>query len=80
MTSRSKSRAFDFVAITGPSGCGKSTLMHLIGGLDTPSGGELTVDGLALHRASEAELTQLPAAPARDRVPVFQPAPDDERL
>ena len=48
---------FDFVAITGPSGCGKSTLMHLIGGLDTPSAGELTVDGLPLHRASEAELT-----------------------
>jgi putative ABC transport system ATP-binding protein len=48
---------FDFVSITGPSGCGKSTLMHLIGGLDTPSAGELTVDGLALHRASEAELT-----------------------
>lgn len=48
---------FDFVAITGPSGCGKSTLMHLIGGLDTPTSGELTVDGLPLHRASEAELT-----------------------
>ncbi len=47
----------EFVAITGPSGCGKSTLMHLIGGLDTPDAGELTVGGLALHRASEAELT-----------------------
>ncbi len=48
---------FDFVAVTGPSGCGKSTLLHLLGGLDTPSAGELTVDGLPLHRASEAELT-----------------------
>ena len=48
---------FEFVSITGPSGCGKSTLMHLIGGLDTPSAGELTVDGLPLHRASETELT-----------------------
>ena len=47
----------DFAAITGPSGCGKSTLMHLIGGLDTPSRGEVFVDELALHRASEAELT-----------------------
>lgn len=49
--------ARDFAAITGPSGCGKSTLMHLLGGLDTPTSGEITVDGLALHRATEAELT-----------------------
>jgi putative ABC transport system ATP-binding protein len=46
------------VAITGPSGCGKSTLLHLIGGLDTASEGEVHVAGLALHRASEAQLTQ----------------------
>jgi len=49
--------AGEFVAITGPSGCGKSTLMHLIGGLDTPTTGEIVVAGLPLHRASEAELT-----------------------
>ncbi|MGB8167432.1 MAG: ABC transporter ATP-binding protein [Chthoniobacteraceae bacterium] len=48
---------FAFAAITGPSGCGKSTLMHLLGGLDTPTRGEVVVDGLALHRATEAELT-----------------------
>ena len=47
----------EFVAITGPSGCGKSTLMHLIGGLDKPSRGELFVSGLPLHQAGEAELT-----------------------
>jgi putative ABC transport system ATP-binding protein len=47
----------EFVAITGPSGCGKSTLLHLIGALDTPSSGEVEVAGLALHRATEAELT-----------------------
>ena len=49
--------AHEFVAITGPSGCGKSTLMHLIGGLDTPTSGEVVVGGLALHRATEPELT-----------------------
>ena len=49
--------AGEFVSVTGPSGCGKSTLMHLIGGLDTPTTGEIVVDGLHLHRASEAELT-----------------------
>jgi putative ABC transport system ATP-binding protein len=49
--------AGEFVAVTGPSGCGKSTLMHLIGGLDTPTTGEIAVDGLPLHRASEDELT-----------------------
>ena len=47
----------ELVAITGPSGCGKSTLMHLIGGLDTPTAGEVWIDNLPLHGASEAALT-----------------------
>ncbi|TAK38661.1 MAG: ABC transporter ATP-binding protein [Lysobacteraceae bacterium] len=35
----------DFVALMGPSGSGKTTLLNLIGGLDTPSGGEISIDG-----------------------------------
>jgi ABC-type lipoprotein export system ATPase subunit len=47
----------EFVAVTGPSGCGKSTLLNLLGGLDQPTAGEITVDGLALHGADDAALT-----------------------
>jgi putative ABC transport system ATP-binding protein len=48
----------EFVAISGPSGCGKSTLIHLLAGLDHPTSGEIFVDGLALHSADDAALTQ----------------------
>jgi len=49
--------AGEFVAVRGPSGSGKSTLLHLIGGLDVPSAGEIRIDGAALSRLSDDELT-----------------------
>ena len=47
-----------FVFLVGPSGCGKSTLLHLLGGMDRPSRGQLSVNGFALERASEDQLTR----------------------
>ncbi|MBK8833624.1 MAG: ABC transporter ATP-binding protein [Anaerolineae bacterium] len=47
-----------FAVVLGPSGCGKSTLLHLLGGIERPSQGAVTVDGVSLERASEAELTR----------------------
>ena len=46
----------EFVAIVGPSGSGKSTLLHMIGGVDTPTGGKVEVDGTDLASLNESRL------------------------
>jgi ABC-type lipoprotein export system ATPase subunit len=47
------------VAVMGPSGCGKSTLLHLLGGLDRPSGGEVTLAGRRIDQLSERALARM---------------------
>ena len=47
------------VAITGPSGCGKSTLLHLLGGLDRPSRGEVSLNGRRVDDISEKALATM---------------------
>jgi len=49
----------DFVCLMGPSGSGKTTLLNIIGGLDEPSRGHVTVDGENLVALSENKLAQL---------------------
>jgi putative ABC transport system ATP-binding protein len=52
----------DFVALMGPSGSGKTTLLYLIGGLDTPTTGSITVDGQRIDQLSSGELSRWRAA------------------
>ena len=49
----------EMVSIVGPSGSGKSTLLNLIGGLDRATEGEIEIDGAALSRLNDDELTRV---------------------
>ena len=49
----------DFLCLSGPSGSGKSTLLNLIGGLDLPTSGDVSVDGIALSTLDRAALARL---------------------
>jgi putative ABC transport system ATP-binding protein len=48
-----------FVTLAGPSGSGKTTLLNVVGGLDQPSAGEITLEGRRVDRLSPAELADL---------------------
>jgi putative ABC transport system ATP-binding protein len=52
----------DFVALMGPSGSGKTTLLNLIGGLDSPTSGTITVDGERIDQLSSGRLSAWRAA------------------
>ena len=48
----------DFLALMGPSGSGKTTLLNLIGGLDTPTGGAINVNGVSVSSLSGSQLSK----------------------
>ena len=52
-------REGEFVAVRGPSGCGKSTLLHLLGLLDSPTGGKLSLMGKDASHFSESQRVEL---------------------
>ena len=59
----------EMVSVVGPSGSGKSTLLNLVGGLDRPTSGQVSVDGRPLAGLSDDELTRV----RRDKIGfVFQ--------
>ncbi|HWT04874.1 MAG TPA: ABC transporter ATP-binding protein [Xanthomonadales bacterium] len=54
-------RPGEYVAIVGESGSGKTTLMHVLGGLDRPTSGDVVIDGRSLARTSRRELAAIRA-------------------
>jgi putative ABC transport system ATP-binding protein len=48
----------DYIAIVGPSGCGKSTLLNLLGAIDRPDAGTVTIRGIEISRLRDAEATR----------------------
>src|SRR5688572_28156417 len=48
----------DFLALMGPSGSGKTTLLNLMGGLDSPSGGDVEVDGVRISALNGGQLSR----------------------
>src|SRR4051794_30778483 len=65
----------DFLALMGPSGSGKTTLLNLLGGLDTPSEGSITVAGDRLDKLSGGRLSAWRGRPIGVVFPPFNPLP-----
>src|SRR5260370_23758921 len=59
----------EFLALMGPSGSGKSTLLNLIGGLDRPTKGTVSIGGEPVGQLSGTRLAPLPPAPHRPHLP-----------
>ncbi|WP_039838997.1 ATP-binding cassette domain-containing protein, partial [Paenibacillus sonchi] len=53
----------EFVSIVGPSGCGKSTLFHIIGGLEQPDAGTISMNGKPVT-GQRGEISYMPQQPA----------------
>ncbi|MBI3650390.1 MAG: ABC transporter ATP-binding protein [Acidobacteria bacterium] len=51
--------AGDFISLMGPSGCGKSSLLHILGGIDRPTRGTVTLDGLHLESLDAEAMTEV---------------------
>lgn len=49
----------DYISIVGPSGSGKSTMMHLLGCLDLPTSGTITIDEVQVEKASNSKLSKI---------------------
>lgn len=49
----------EFVSIMGPSGCGKSTLLNIMGLLDDPTAGQISIGGVAVKSMKDKELAML---------------------
>ena len=54
-----EAEAGDFIALMGPSGCGKSTLLHIVGGMDRPTRGRVSLGGVALDSLAEETLARV---------------------
>ena len=72
-------RAGEFLAIVGPSGSGKTTILNLVGGLDSPTGGQIYFRQQDLSRATAERADDL--SPRRDRIrlPVLQSGAQPDR-